>query len=424
MKRILFIGLLIFISLSFVSADDCFGLATGSHTENCNGNNYCVSGYCCGDNSNETYVWQKMGNCDMAQNDTSRGVCVTPESKGCAFAIPDGAKPFEPATGKSCWLSNQAAGYNNQVFYYDEGEIMGSDTPYFDIYDRRWTNYHADWYSCVCENNVWVEAGDSQQELCESEIGVAKTLTYFEPVPENVWMNNFCCGDDCFEFYRQGNDGTSACCKEFNNIVIGGICYNPDGVFHDVSAEITSPSNANTGESITINADVENLGTYEEEIVVNFYVDNILKETKTINLLKSGISKINFIWKATEGIHNLLIKALIGSDKDLTNNEDDAVINVTTPPVVYFCSDSDGGLNYNEAGKASLQVSATRIRSYKDSCKNNPTNFFGNFDNNIGPGGGPVVKDKITPYLYEAFCKDGKPAMVIKECSCLNGKCI
>jgi len=94
------------------------------------------------------------------------------------------------------------------------------------------------------------------------------------------------------------------------------------------------------------------------------------------------------------------------------------------PTEEYECIDSDGGKDYYVFGKASLQVSPTRIRSYKDSCKNRWSNFLGDFDNNKGPGGGPVIKGKQTPYLYEAICKRGKPSMIIKKCKCLNGVCI
>jgi len=97
----------------------------------------------------------------------------------------------------------------------------------------------------------------------------------------------------------------------------------------------------------------------------------------------------------------------------------------------YECVDSDvnsqfpDGKNYWTQGKASLQVSETRIRSYKDSCKDYSTDFFGDFENNIGPGGGPVVYGRTTPYLYEAVCgRDGNPTVVLKECNCLDGVCV
>jgi len=116
------------------------------------------------------------------------------------------------------------------------------------------------------------------------------------------------------------------------------------------------------------------------------------------------------------------VRAEIDEDNNLIDNEVIKSVTVTTLP--YQCVDSDGGLNYETAGRASLQISSTRIRSYVDGCKASSTDFLGDFDNNIGPGGGAVVKDKLTKYLYEAICENNKPKIVIEECDCYNGVCV
>lgn len=415
--------------MSFVNAelivDDCHGLTAGTQTARCNGENYCYRGACCGDGAGEKYIFQKMGNCDMASDIPLNGKCVTSEDTGCMFAIPSGTKPSDPETGEVCWLPNQAQTYNHLVYYYNPGELMGSNTPYFDIYSHVWRNFSANWYSCVCENNVWVEAGDSRQELCEAGAGIAKTLTFLNPVPQNVWMDDFCCGDDCFEHHIVGEDETKACCKNSEQIVVKGVCYDD---ISDVEVEIAeAPENSNVEQEVEVKTKVKNKGVHEEEVDVEFSVEDeeenvIHEETKTINLKMGETKNVNFVWKAIEGVYKFFVRVDIEGDENSSDNEDSSQIEVSG--VVYLCSDSDGGLDYFNTGKASLQVSSTRIRSYKDSCKNNPTDFLGDFDNNIGPGGGPVVYDKVTPYLYEAICQNGKPTMKLHNCDCLNGKCI
>ena len=411
MKRVLLFAAII-ISLSVVSAmydSSCFWQTNGNQTESCNGKNYCYNHDCCGDDANEKWLSQKMGSCGMASDNSLNGVCVTSDDKGCVFAIPNSAKP-------ACWLPNQVGAYDNSVYYYGEGKLMGWDIGTF--YGR------ADWYSCMCENNTWVEASDNNKNLCEAGIGVAKTLTYLNPVPKNVWMENFCCGDDCFEFYKIGSDGTSACCNSSEKVVAEGKCYDD---IHDVEINATAPSNATEGENIEVKTKVKNKGGHNEEVKVEFSVENEAntsahQETKTISLNIGETKEVNFIWKAITGVYNFIVRAKIDSDENLIDNE--VIKGVTVAMIPYQCVDSDGGLNYEVSGKASLQISSTRIRSYVDGCKASSTDFLGDFDNNIGPGGGPVIKNQETNYLYEAVCENNKPAMKIKECECYNGICI
>jgi len=81
------------------------------------------------------------------------------------------------------------------------------------------------------------------------------------------------------------------------------------------------------------------------------------------------------------------------------------------------CEDSDGGLNYFEQGKARIPG----VGGYADCCKNKFSSNLGDFFNNVGSGGGACVKRG--DYLYEAYCKNGVPAVKIKECNCYKGKC-
>lgn len=382
MRKIIFIGLFLVLFLSFISAVDC---GTG-----------------------KKFVYQKMGSCGSAKTETSIGMCVDENATGCVFAI--------PGNNPSCWNSGQIANYDNAMFYYGEGKLMGWDTG--NLYGR------AEWYDCICKNNIWIEASDNNQQLCEAQIGVSKTLTFLNPLPKQKWMGNSCCGDDCFEFYKVGGDGTSTCCDSFDKIVVGGKCYNN---IHDVEINVTIPSNATAGDDLKVETRIKNKGSHDEEVDVEFEVKNetnstIHQETKTISLEMKETKEISFVWKAIEGIYNFFVRAKISNDENLIDNE--VIKKVTVATLPYQCADSDGGLNYTKEGKASLQISSTRIRSFIDGCKVSSTNFLGNFDNNIGPGGGAVIKDKLTGYLYEAICKDNKPAMVVHECNCFNGECI
>ena len=500
MKKVLISVLFLILILGFVSALEC--------------------------GEGKKLVYQKMGNCGQGETNEAIAMCVDKNATGCVFAIPNEAKP-------ACWLDNQIQSYNNLPFYYDEGEIMGSDTYYFDTHRYKWTNYSANWYSCVCENGFWEEAGDTNQELCESGIGVGKTLLHFDSISKNVWINKdfvegenenftwthtiyygdstgyiralwgtywdikrmllpiaadsfcaakgegnaidvqtelnngvyeacslissdgicaevqkfktppgteivtqitckghkkistgFCCGDDCFEHFVDGEDGTSACCDSPNKIVINGKCVEE---IHDVGVEVDAPENVSTGNDVEVKVKVKNKGNQNEEVEVEFAVEDenetiVHEEKKTISLEVEEEKEVNFIWKAIEGIYNFFIRANIENDENLIDNEVIKSVTVTTLP--YQCVDSDGGLNYEVAGKASLQISATRIRSYVDGCKASSTDFLGDFDNNIGPGGGPVIKNKVTDYLYEAVCENNKPALTIYECNCYNGECI
>ena len=80
------------------------------------------------------------------------------------------------------------------------------------------------------------------------------------------------------------------------------------------------------------------------------------------------------------------------------------------------CTDSDGGINYYKYGESWLGSDGI-----SDCCKNNYTTNLGDITKNIGPGGGPCVDSG--PYLYEAYCKDGIPSLIIKQCDCKNGVC-
>ena len=93
------------------------------------------------------------------------------------------------------------------------------------------------------------------------------------------------------------------------------------------------------------------------------------------------------------------------------NNLKDFVFNIKEQDE---CIDSDGGKNYYEVGRASLQVDASgRMIFQSDACA----------ESNLG---GPVVKGRIVPYLFEAVCENGKPIKVVYKCpnGCLDGKCI
>ena len=96
---------------------------------------------------------------------------------------------------------------------------------------------------------------------------------------------------------------------------------------------------------------------------------------------------------------------------------------VPEEPVGYVCEDSDEGLDYEEAGSAKIKLNG-KYRGYIDTCKMEKTTNLGDLLGRVIPGGGSVVYNEITPYLYEAYCKKRLPAIKVVECDCFNGACV
>ncbi|MBU1501269.1 MAG: hypothetical protein KJ905_00650 [Nanoarchaeota archaeon] len=419
---------------------DCIGMGGGVQTGNCSAEGkYCYSGSCCGDDSNEYFVYQKAGTSPYIENKPSEGRCYIQETVPafCLFSD-DGKQP-----------GSYVGSVDNTQYKYSDGAIAGSLVGNI-------------WRGAICNAGLWDELCDVNQNACNAGCGVQWQT-------ESIWMSSegFCCGDDGFEFYTQGTDETSACCAGADYFVEDGICREK---VHDVAVEVVAPTNANAGEDVEVKAKVSNKGDFNENVSVIFSVEdgegNITYEDNKniIDLKKNNTEEVSFIWSAVKGVYNLVLEVFADDDSDESNNEATGVINISAPVqepeppecsigeikcegTNYFtcvvdewfgkgevpgkcgveiptsCEDTDGGLDYFTAGNAKLKLDG-KYKGRKDVCKRKSTTNLGDFLNNVGVGGGHVVYNEYTNYLYEAYCKNGIPSTKIKECDCYNGACI
>jgi len=520
---------------------DCFGIGNGVQAGGCGLDSYCYAGSCCGDDANEYFVYQKAGTSPYIKDKPSLGKCYIQktEPEFCLFGD-DGRKPYNVESGAIC-PSGGVASIDNNQYRYENWQIAGSIAG-------------STWRGAICDAGVWDELCDANKNVCNAGCG-AQWKT------KSVWMDEglYCCGDDYSEFFIEGNDGTSTCCSGENYFVEGGKCFEK---IHDVVVrDLNSPSGLNAEEDVEIEAEVSNEGDYDENVNVSFYVDEEIEGTKMISLVAGENKKVNFIWRALEGIHVLFVKVFISNDYDESNNEINVEVDVeeeenchlgelggwnycsadckcsagegdcdsdddcgaglkcvndvggaygftsTTDVCVavdyvshyekkcynsdawwydsnnvrkdkyadcefgcsngqcvgeesecsigetkcdgtnYFicvneewasqgevpgkcgveieavCEDSDGGLDYSTAGDAKMKLNG-KYKGFKDSCKTSTTTNLGDVLNNVGPGGGAIVYNEYTDYLYEAYCKNGVPSIKVENCDCYNGACI
>ncbi|MBU2615645.1 MAG: hypothetical protein KKC19_00925 [Nanoarchaeota archaeon] len=157
-------------------------------------------------------------------------------------------------------------------------------------------------------------------------IGVGDGVQVGSCNSEMYCYNSFCCGNDATESFIDGEDGSSACCFGADYFVENGNCSRK---IHDVGVRsVNAPSSADAGQNVKVEAEVFNNGDYDEEVNVKFYVDNVVKETKSIRL-EEGMGKgVSFFWGAVEGIHELLVRVFVSGDSDDSDNENSVEINV------------------------------------------------------------------------------------------------
>jgi hypothetical protein len=110
--------------------------------------------------------------------------------------------------------------------------------------------------------------------------------------------------------------------------------------------KVNHPSSFDSGEIVTISAEIRNIGAIEaKEVIVTFYVDGKEIRSQTINILEKGQSRlVPFTWEAASGDHDLKIvvdpeDAIVEDNED--NNEGTADVGIQTGGIIEILSNRE-----------------------------------------------------------------------------------
>jgi len=120
------------------------------------------------------------------------------------------------------------------------------------------------------------------------------------------------------------------------------VAVDGNGVFtpsHDIAVidVIASPTMVLPGQSVQINATVENQGAYAEDFNVTVYYDSVVIETVSVVLDQGELRVLTFTWDTTgvnKGDYLILAKAsVVSGETDITNNAKvaDSMVTVLVP---------------------------------------------------------------------------------------------
>jgi len=138
----------------------------------------------------------------------------------------------------------------------------------------------------------------------------------------------------------------------------------------DLSASISLDSeNTTHNENVIIKAAIENSGRINDgnlsEINVSFYLDNVYKNSKILNLNNVSKEQINFSWTAVAGAHNI---TLILDSKDEVNESDETDNNVTAQITVAITCEDCSDCNDKLTGNYPLVFLNNSILNHSGTC--------------------------------------------------------
>jgi hypothetical protein len=129
---------------------------------------------------------------------------------------------------------------------------------------------------------------------------------------------------------------------------------------HDLIVSLECPARLVLGKSVKVNANVTNIGTFDEtNVSASIIIDGIVKFSKSIPLLKvNSLEGLSYVWGPDhEGTYNVTAYVRpVAGEINIADNGESKFVNVTVPTEILIVADDDGSYHLNGTSLSEFEV--------------------------------------------------------------------